>query len=324
MVNISYTPPEVVEEIKKIDLLTYLKNYEPDELVRVGANTYTTKTHDSLRISNGLWNWFSRGIGGRSAVDYIKEDRNLSFKQAIDYIEEKTKIQRPIVYQSIEKKEKKELDLPIKNDNNNRAIYYLMKRGIDKEIIKECINNNLVYEEKGNHNVVFIGYDKNKVPKYAFCRATNDSRYMREADGSDKHYTFRLEALSSSNRVHLFESSIDLLSYATLMKIKNLDFKKENLLSVGGVYKAPKDIKNLKIPDTVKKYLEENPNIKEIYLHFDNDEIGKEAAKNIQMILSEKYKVIDRPVPIGKDCNDYLCYVLGLKNFIKSTKEKVR
>ncbi len=324
MVNISYTPPEVVEEIKKIDLLTYLKNYEPDELVRVGANTYTTKTHDSLRISNGLWNWFSRGIGGRSAVDYIKEDRNLSFKQAIDYIEEKTKIQRPIVYQSIEKKEKKELDLPIKNDNNNRAIYYLMKRGIDKEIIKECINNNLVYEEKGNHNVVFIGYDKNKIPKYAFCRATNDSRYMRETDGSDKNYTFRLEALSSSNRVHLFESSIDLLSYATLMKIKNLDFKKENLLSVGGVYKAPKDIKNLKIPDTVKKYLEENPNIKEIYLHFDNDEIGKEAAKNIQMILSEKYKVIDRPVPIGKDCNDYLCCVLGLKNFIKNTKEKVR
>lgn len=162
MVFIPYTPPEVVEEIKKIDLLTYLQNYEPDELVKVGTNTYTTKTHNSIRISNGLWNWFSRGIGGRSAVDYIKEDRNLSFKEAIDYIAEKTEIQRPIIYQTVEENKEKELVLPQKNDNCNRAKYYLMKRGIDAEIIEECINKNLIYEEKNNHNVVFVGYDKQK------------------------------------------------------------------------------------------------------------------------------------------------------------------
>ena len=48
-------PKEVVAEARKIDLLTYLKNYEPYELVEVCRGTYTTKTHDSLKISNGLW-----------------------------------------------------------------------------------------------------------------------------------------------------------------------------------------------------------------------------------------------------------------------------
>ena len=318
-----YIPREIVTEIEKMDVLTYLKNYEPDELVSVGNGTYTTKTHDSMRISNGLWHWFSRGIGGKNAVDYLIKVEGYTFKQAIEIIMNKTKIQRPIIYEN-NKKNKKEnkLDLPVKADNFNRAISYLMSRGISKEIIEECIKNNLIYEEKEYHNVVFVGYDNDKNAKYAFCRATNDTRFMMEVDGSDKNYTFRLNSITNSNRLHLFESSIDLLSYATLMKIKNLDFHKENLLSLAGVHKSPKNKKNIKLPEALKKYLEENPNINEIHLHLDNDEIGREATRNIQTILSEKYKIIDRPAPAGKDCNDYLCYVLGFKNFIQKTKEK--
>ena len=30
----AYYPPEVIQRAKKMDLLTYLKNYEPDELDR--------------------------------------------------------------------------------------------------------------------------------------------------------------------------------------------------------------------------------------------------------------------------------------------------
>lgn len=58
-IEIPYIPPEIVKQIEKIDLLTYLQNYEPYELVKVSNGTYTTKTHDSIIISNGLWNWFS-------------------------------------------------------------------------------------------------------------------------------------------------------------------------------------------------------------------------------------------------------------------------
>lgn len=54
-----------------MDLLTYLQNYEPQELIHVSGGTYCTREHDSLKISNGKWNWFSRGIGGKTALDYL-------------------------------------------------------------------------------------------------------------------------------------------------------------------------------------------------------------------------------------------------------------
>ena len=63
-----YIPPEVVAKAKEMDLLTYLKNYEPGELVHFGGSTCCTRTHDSLKISNGKWCWFSRGIGGKTSL----------------------------------------------------------------------------------------------------------------------------------------------------------------------------------------------------------------------------------------------------------------
>ena len=68
-----YIPPEVVARAREMDLLTYLRTYEPQELVHFGGSTYCTREHDSLKISNGKWCWFSRGIGGYSALDYLSE-----------------------------------------------------------------------------------------------------------------------------------------------------------------------------------------------------------------------------------------------------------
>ena len=81
-----YIPPEVVQEAKRMDLLTYLKNYEPSELVHFSGNTYTTRTHDSLKISNGKWMWWSRGIGGRSALDYLIKVKDYSFLEAVELL----------------------------------------------------------------------------------------------------------------------------------------------------------------------------------------------------------------------------------------------
>ena len=198
-----------------------------------------------------------------------------------------------------------------------------MSRGIAPEIINECINDNLIYESLPNHNVVFIGFDDSKSPKYAFYRGTNKTRFMGEAKGSDKKYTFRLEAKTQCTRVHLFESAIDLLSYATLLKMKNIDWHKENMISLGGVNNPSKINENNKIPIAIKEFLEKNPNINEIHLHLDNDEVGRNASKSLQDVLSKKYTVLDRPAPLGKDCNDYLKYVLGIKKLNKNAKEKV-
>ena len=66
-----YVTPAQVQAAKQIDLLTYLQRNEPDQLVRLSADTYCTREHDSLKISNGKWHWFSRGIGGKTALDDV-------------------------------------------------------------------------------------------------------------------------------------------------------------------------------------------------------------------------------------------------------------
>ena len=79
-----FVTPEQIAQAKEIDLLTYLRSCDPYELVHVGGNTYCTREHDSLKISNGKWNWFSRGIGGKTALDYLIKVQGFSFTQAAE------------------------------------------------------------------------------------------------------------------------------------------------------------------------------------------------------------------------------------------------
>lgn len=54
--------PDVLEQARQIDLLFYLRAYEPSNLVKVKGttNVYCTAEHDSLKISNGKWYWGER------------------------------------------------------------------------------------------------------------------------------------------------------------------------------------------------------------------------------------------------------------------------
>ena len=62
---------EQIAQAKQIDLLSYLQRYEPNAIVKSGSD-YRLKEHDSLVISeNGKWNWFSRGFGGKTALDFL-------------------------------------------------------------------------------------------------------------------------------------------------------------------------------------------------------------------------------------------------------------
>jgi len=83
--NLTSNPKQVLEA-KKMNLLTILKNFEPHELVRLDKNNYTTRTHDSLKISNGKWMWFSRGIGGTTALNYLIEVKGYSFIEVVETI----------------------------------------------------------------------------------------------------------------------------------------------------------------------------------------------------------------------------------------------
>lgn len=307
-----YIAPEVITEAKRMDLLTYLREYEPGELVKFSSNTYTTRTHDSLKISNGKWMWWSRGIGGKSALDYLIKVRGMDFVQAVQTIMGNGSVSFPTC-KNIKSYEEQPLLLPQKSPTTEVVFDYLFGRGIDYEIINHCLEQELIIESLPYHNAVFIGYDENKEPKYAAYRATNQSRIMGDCTGSKKQYSFRLTA-ENTGEVHLFECAIDLLSYATLMKLEGKDWRQFNLVSLAGVYSPKQKIEDSKVPVTLGRLLEKDKTIRRIVLHLDNDIAGRKATKALQTILSDNYEVVDDPPQYGKDVNDFLCKRLGIKD----------
>lgn len=307
-----YIAPEVITEAKRMDLLTYLREYEPGELVKFSSNTYTTRTHDSLKISNGKWMWWSRGIGGKSALDYLIKVRGMDFVGAVQTIMGNGSVNFPTC-ENIKSYEEQPLLLPEKSPTTDVVFDYLFGRGIDYEIINHCLEQELIIESLPYHNAVFIGYDENKEPKYAAYRATNQSRIMGDCTGSKKQYSFRLTA-ENTGEVHLFECAIDLLSYATLVKLEGKEWRQLNLVSLAGVYSPKQKIEDSKVPVTLGRLLEKDKTIKRIVLHLDNDIAGRKATKALQTILSDKYEVVDDPPQYGKDVNDFLCKRLGIKD----------
>lgn len=317
----AYYPKDLIKEIKQIDLLTYLQNYEPGELVKISEHIYSIREHDSLKISNGLWFWWSKGIGGRSALDFLVKVRGMNFTDAVEVLMNKKAAQNPIHSKPLTVPKASKLILPERvKDNSHLTLYLHRDRGIDEEIIAYCIQNGLIYEgiyrnkQTGQvfRNAVFVGYNLSGQAKYAAYRSLNASRIMGDCSGSSKAYSFRLVGRDIQT-IHLFECAIDALSYATLLKLQNKNWQDHTLLSLSGVYQPKEQIENSKVPIALAKFLQEHPQTNTIYLHLDNDTAGRKAAKALKIILPKEIKVIDRPVPFGKDVNDFLLIQQGAK-----------
>lgn len=184
----SYIAAEDVAKAKEMDLLTYLRNYEPQELVHVSGNTYCTREHDSLRISNGKWCWFSQGIGGRSALDYLIKVKGIPFTQAVEIILGREAEKPPVFYRQKERKHTNLL-MPELSETTDCVEKYLQDRGIHPVIIRYCLDNRLLFESADYHNAMFVGYDKDGKARYGALRSTVSS-YKGELTGSDKHFSF--------------------------------------------------------------------------------------------------------------------------------------
>lgn len=293
---------EQIQEARKLDLLTYLKNYEPEKLIKVSRNTYCTTEHDSLKISNGKWCWFSKNIGGRSALDYLIKVEGYSFVDAMEVIIGKAAVQPPVFYVPEADNEPDKIYMQELNPTTDRVEGYLKCRDIHDDIIRYCIDNELLFETANYHSALFVGYDREGRIRYA-CQRGTVSSFKGENAGSDKRFSFKIEGLEEADTVHVFESAIDLLSYATMKHYAGDEWRADHLLSLGGVYKT--EHKN-SVPVALEHFLDEHANITAVRLHLDNDEVGREAAEGIIEGLKNRYMVFNEPTEEGKDMNDWL------------------
>ena len=310
-----YYAKDEIARAREIDLLTYLQRCEPNELVHVGGNVYSTRTHDSLKISNGMWCWWSRGIGGKTALDYLIKVCNMTLPDAVAAIEGAPHGGAPAYAQKPQPPPA--FALPPKHANNRRVFSYLRSRGIDPEIINHCIKSGQLYEDAEHHNCVFVGFEGD-TPRYGALRGTlSQSTFVGDVPGSDKRFSFAVPVKADSNSaLCVFECAIDALSYLTLLKMQGRDWRKANCLSLAGVYQ-PKQGGEMKFPLALGQYLSDNRQIQKIILCLDDDEPGRVAARAIRSRL-EAYDVVDNPPRRGKDYNELLQLAKGIAGRVKT------
>ena len=182
---------EQIDRAKEWDLLSYLQTYEPGELTkkRPTDKEYRTKTHDSLVISNGRWNWTTRGFGGKTALDYLIKVRGMEFVEAVRTLNDGRAA--PSLSQPVTRppEQPRAFALPEGNRCATAAVSYLQRRGIDSEIISRCIRAGIFFESRKYHNCVFVGRDKAGKARFACLRGTMGD-FKGDVPGSDKRFNF--------------------------------------------------------------------------------------------------------------------------------------
>lgn len=295
----------VLENVRTLSAFDYLNNYHPSLLVKNGKKDYYHREHESLHFSNGMWYWWSQGVGGTTALDYLIAVEGYDFKEACNYLASLMNISDPVVTY-YHKKETKPFELPEKDKNNNLVIRYLCEtRKIDREIVDYFISKGMLYQSANFRNAVFVGYDGD-MPAYAFKRNIFKD-FKLEHTGSNKAFSFNYQN-KESNVLHVFEAAIDLLSYMTLLKMEDIDYKSFNYLSLGGACEKIAAKNEADMPIALNAFLERNPNVQIIVFHLDNDEVGRGATQKIMMIARRNYQCFDNHPVNFKDVNDELIH----------------
>ncbi len=316
--------PEMVERARAVDLFSYLSQTDPSILVRCSGDEYCTTEHDSLKISHGKWFWWSHGIGGKSALDYLIHVKQMNFITAVNTILGVTGVPPPKRNNREEKKVYPRLYLPPCNSECERVRQYLRGRGINDEVITDFIAEGMICEDSGNGYALFLGLDNEDKPRHCSVRATDGTSFKKDAAGSDKRFSFRSVSCDSSKPLRVFESVIDLMSFATLMKESGVEYKNENLLSLSGIYLPKAKLEESKVPVAMQRYLTEFPETQRIILHFDNDFTGRRCAAAMQVVLGKQYDVSYVPAPAGKDFNEFLQKKKGLISNEQYRKQEPR
>ena len=316
-----FVTKEQIEKARSVDLLDYLQRTEPHNLTRSAPDEYRLKDHDSLKISNGKFHWFSRGIGGTNAVDYLVKVRGVEFQEAVrELIGETFSFSYSADKRAPPVKPKPKDDgrffmLPEANGHNNDVIKYLKGRGIEENIIMDCISKGMVYQNKKG-NCVFVGFDEQRQPKFACERGIGSTDLKKDVVGSNKAYSFCLPSENpDSDRLYVFEGVADCLSHASIAQIGGMDWDGYRL-SLGGISSL-----------ALQTVLENNPQIKNVYLALDNDKPGKDATERIikEVLENDSYNHINlfvAPPPVGKDYNDTLMFMQAqIKERITQTEK---
>lgn len=280
--------------------------YQPK---KVGLNEYKIEGYGGLFFNSekNKWHCFSNSSGG-GVIQFLIDVEGKTWKDSVKYLLDNFvtasydnavknyKERHNNKNIDTEEELKGEIELPQKATQFKRLYAYLIKtRKIGKQTVDFFVKRGELYEnDKGG--MVFIGKAKDGAIKYVMIRGTAENKpFKAEAKNSDKSFGFKV-ANPRSNKLVVFESAIDLMSYMTLKQEAEEGYilNPDNLLSLGGVGEK-----------ALHRMLDENLHIKSIEFALDNDEAG-EAARNKFVNKYESNFMLSRLIFRGKDVNEHL------------------
>ena len=264
-----------------------------EEIKKSGSEYVWMDGTQKVTIRGNLWFHQYEQKGGDS-IDFVRRFYHKGYSDAVQMLlggHAGTEISHS--YQP--PKQEKPFVLPAKNDNMRRMFAYLLfTRGLDKSVVQEFVRRKMLYESKGHHNAVFVGYDENGTPRHANMRGTGTKiPFKCNAVSSKPEYSFHWNG--TSRHLFLFEAPIDMLSFISMHSHQNWQQHS---------YAAACSVSDKVLLECLKN----NPQIKNVYLCFDNDDPGQKANQRISDKLKENYPEIKTQVliPFKKDWNEDL------------------
>ena len=289
--------------------IEFLRRYRADDLVKSSARgEFELKSHDSFKINgeSSLWHWKSRGIGGKSALDYLMHVEGCSFVEAVKMLCDEQPSFIPQRHEEVER-QRPPFELPEKSPTTTRVEAYLRCRGISQAVIDHCLQTGILYESLPYHNCVFVGQDAGGTPRYAALRGTYayGKQFKGESTGSDKRFGFCIAPTAESSAVAVFEAAIDAMAEMTLAgDAVDADFVDKYRLSLGGIY-TPEPGKDIHPPAALEEFLRRYPQVDRIEFCLDNDPPGRAAAVALARLYGKQYQAAVRLPPIeGFDYGD--------------------
>ena len=310
---------EQIDKANQTNLEEFLQQ-KGEHLRKTGSESVliykdSTGEHDSISVRRNRW-YDHKNMRGGYPLKFMQEFYGMNFRTAMQELlngeepelgrKKNTEQEKPKVSEETEVNgntakcedgtKKSEFKLPEKDSNMKRLFAYLLKtRFISKDVVKSFVDQKILYQEKEHGNVVFVGTDKDGVPKSACKKSTAEQAkgFRMTVAGSDCRYGFCWRGESS--KLYVFEAAIDLMSFITL---RNDEWKADSFLALDGLSAKP-----------LLQFLEDQKNIYEIFLCLDYDAAGMEACDKLNDILIEKgYEAekIKRKYPLYKDWNEQL------------------
>lgn len=276
------------EQARRTDLANFLIN-QGEKVRKSGSEYEWLDGSQKVTIRGHLWYHQYEQKGG-DAVDFVRRFYNKDYAEAVQML--LSNYGGQIVNLQTTEREQKPFILPPRNDRMSRVFsYLLLTRGIDKDVLFEFVRKKMIYESAYYHNAVFVGYDSSGKPRHAHKRGTVTSNsYKGNVAGSQPEFSFHWHG--TSDKMFLFEAPIDMHSYISMHK--------EN-------WQEHRYAASCSVSDRVLfQCLKDNPNIKNVFLCFDNDEAGQTANKRIADKLNSMNIKSEILIPTHKDWNEDL------------------